>query len=101
MTIAMKDLKILIIDDNPAIHSDFIKILSTKNSAENSDDDELDTFEKQMFGQKEKPESSLPKFRIVTATQGQDGVAKIAEALKDNDPYALAFVDIRMPPGWD
>lgn len=101
MTIAMKDLKILIIDDNPAIHSDFIKILSTKNSAENSDDDELDSFEKQMFGQKEKPESSLPKFRIVTASQGQDGVAKIAEALKDNDPYALAFVDIRMPPGWD
>lgn len=101
MTIATRDLKILIIDDNPAIHSDFIKILSTKNSAEHLEDTALDSFEKKMFGLKEKSESSLPKFRIVTATQGQDGVAKIAEALKDNDPYALAFVDIRMPPGWD
>lgn len=101
MTIATKDMKILIIDDNPAIHSDFIKILSTKNSAENVEDATLDSFEKQMFGLQKKPESSLPKFRIVTATQGQDGVAKIAEALHDNDPYALAFVDIRMPPGWD
>ncbi|STX40454.1 regulatory protein (GGDEF and EAL domains) [Legionella donaldsonii] len=101
MTIATKDMKILIIDDNPAIHSDFIKILSTKNSAENVEDAALDSFEKQMFGLQKKPESSLPKFRIVTATQGQDGVAKIAEALHDNDPYALAFVDIRMPPGWD
>lgn len=85
MTIATKDMKILIIDDNPAIHSDFIKILSTKNSAENVEDATLDSFEKQMFGLQKKPESSLPKFRIVTATQGQDGVAKIAEALHDND----------------
>ena len=25
----------------------------------------------------------------------------VQRALEENDPYALAFVDIRMPPGWD
>ena len=25
----------------------------------------------------------------------------VEQALQANDPYALAFVDIRMPPGWD
>ncbi|CEK12051.1 GGDEF/EAL-containing response regulator [Legionella hackeliae] len=95
-TTTSRSVKILIIDDNPAIHSDFIKILTTKNTLE---DNELANFEHQIFGKKRS--SELPTFRLITAMQGREGVAKIAEGLEDNDPYALAFVDIRMPPGWD
>ncbi|ASQ44799.1 EAL domain-containing protein [Legionella clemsonensis] len=98
VTTATKSLKILIIDDNPAIHSDFIKILTTKNSHV---DDQLAEFQHQVFGKQQHSHSNLPTFRLITATQGQEGVAKIAEGLEENDPYALAFVDIRMPPGWD
>ncbi|MDI9819033.1 EAL domain-containing protein [Tatlockia sp. PL877] len=95
----MNSVKILIIDDNPAIHSDFIKILTkSKNSSE---DKALMDYEQQVFGKKSAPDASLPRFELITATQGQEGVSKIAQAIKDNDPYALAFVDIRMPPGWD
>ncbi|KTD15985.1 regulatory protein (GGDEF and EAL domains) [Legionella lansingensis] len=97
MRAATKNVKILIIDDNPAIHSDFIKILTTKNS---SDDLELANFEQKVLGKKNQ-EPTLPAFRLVTATQGQEGVEKISQAVQENDPYALAFVDIRMPPGWD
>ncbi|WP_324602954.1 response regulator, partial [Legionella drancourtii] len=43
----------------------------------------------------------LPHFQIDTALQGQEGVKLIKKAFKDGNPYALAFVDIRMPPGWD
>ncbi|MGH8024632.1 MAG: PAS domain S-box protein, partial [Limisphaerales bacterium] len=32
---------------------------------------------------------------------GSDALALVAAALKADDPYSLAFVDIRMPPGWD
>ncbi|OCH97685.1 diguanylate cyclase [Legionella jamestowniensis] len=95
--VTTRSVKILIIDDNPDIHSDFIKILTTKSAHEN---DQLAKFEHQVFG-KQHSNSNLPSFRLITATQGQEGVAKIAEGIEENDPYALAFVDIRMPPGWD
>jgi diguanylate cyclase (GGDEF)-like protein len=90
------NLRILIIDDNPEIHKDFTKILTEDNSNEN----ELDNFEQEIFGKKNE-ESTLPKFLIGTAYQGQEGVEKIAQAIAEGIPYALAFVDVRMPPGWD
>jgi diguanylate cyclase (GGDEF)-like protein len=94
------NLRILIIDDNPEIHKDFIKILTRKPSAQS----ELANLEKEIFDQVGlAPVSAdhLPNFQIDTATQGQEGVERIAQALKKGIPYALAFVDIRMPPGWD
>lgn len=88
------EFRILIIDDNPEIHRDFIKILTT------SPHDEFNKLSAEIFG--EQPEEILlPDFEISTASQGQEGVAKIKEALANQHPYALAFVDIRMPPGWD
>src|SRR5262249_8668451 len=38
---------------------------------------------------------------IDSAYQGQEGLALIEEAVKKGKPYAMAFVDVRMPPGWD
>ncbi len=87
--------KILIIDDNPSIHLDFIKILKAEQQID------LDTARQELFGAPEVEDSSLPSFEIDTASQGQEGVEKIKEANQMGHPYALAFVDIRMPPGWD
>ena len=86
---------ILIIDDNPAIHSDFIKILSTSSSSS-----KLDQLSEGIFGEKKEKEL-LPKFQIDVASQGQEGVEHVKAALKQGWHYSLAFVDIRMPPGWD
>ncbi len=99
--------RIIIIDDNPHIHSDFIKILSLNKNETN-----LDTFEGKLFADKavktdteDKPIASqaiqVPIFEIETALQGQEGVQKIKASLDEGRPFALAFVDIRMPPGWD
>ena len=86
--------RILVIDDNPAIHLDFMKILKTEASSE------LDGLNKELFDESE-TKSSLPNFQIDVASQGQEGVRYIENALKNQRPYSLAFVDIRMPPGWD
>jgi CheY-like chemotaxis protein len=92
------NLHILIVDDNPDIHTDFIKIL-TANSAKKR---ALTNIESQLFGENNNEEkTTLPEFHIETATQGQEGVEKIAKAKNEGNPFALAFVDIRMPPGWD
>jgi diguanylate cyclase (GGDEF)-like protein len=89
--------RILIIDDNPAIHQDFIKILEVRGTSP-----DLAILEGEIFGDVNKvEESALPHFQIDTASQGQEGVERVKEALEEGKPYALAFVDIRMPPGWD
>jgi PAS domain S-box-containing protein len=36
-----------------------------------------------------------------SAYQGQEGLALLEQAQKEGRPYWMAFVDVRMPPGWD
>ncbi len=88
--------RILIIDDNESIHSDFRKILGGQGAGGGR----LQDLENALFGSTEKP-VDRPGFRIDSAFQGQEGLALVQRALDENDPYAMAFVDVRMPPGWD
>src|SRR5580698_5128579 len=87
--------RILVIDDNKAIHDDFKKILGKKASSSN-----LDAAEAALFGE-EAPKMGLPEFEIDSAFQGHQGLEMIEKSLKEGRPYAMAFVDVRMPPGWD
>ncbi len=89
--------RILVIDDNRAIHDDFRKVFAM---AEPVDDAELAAAEALLFDAPA-PTTDSEWFEIDTAAQGVDGVAKVRQALAAGHPYALAFVDIRMPPGWD
>src|SRR5947208_5410683 len=89
--------RILIIDDNPSIHEDFRKILSP---ADVKLAQELDADEAALFG--ETADASRPwNFQIDSAFQGQEGLEKVRKAVATGVPYAVAFVDVRMPPGWD
>jgi diguanylate cyclase (GGDEF)-like protein/PAS domain S-box-containing protein len=92
--------RIIVIDDNPSIHQDFIKILSGTNGSASDTGTALDKINMQLFGKK-KEVTMLGKLKIDTASQGSEGVDKIKAAIAEGDPYSLAFVDIRMPPGWD
>jgi two-component system cell cycle sensor histidine kinase/response regulator CckA len=89
--------RILIIDDNPAIHEDFRKVLGPTTTALAR---ELDAETAELFGAPDEPveESS---FQIDSAFQGEEGLEKIRAAAARKAPYAVAFVDVRMPPGWD
>lgn len=90
--------RILIIDDNPDIHRDFKTILAFKKT----DDAFLDAMDEKLFGAVRHEESeSLPQFEIDSAMQGEVGCELVRESLQQNKPYALAFVDIRIPPGID
>ena len=88
--------RILIIDDNQNIHHDFREILESK--VDNIDG--LVEAEAAIFGSALK--SSIPEgFEIDSAFQGEEGLAMIKTAVDEARPYALVFVDMRMPPGWD
>src|SRR5437016_2991147 len=91
--------RILVIDDNPAIHEDFRKILSPELcSIQNT----LEEGETVLFG---KPDTAgaVPdaNYQVDSASQGQEGLRMVEQAVQEGRPYALAFVDVRMPPGWD
>jgi PAS domain S-box-containing protein len=86
--------RILVIDDNQAIHDDMRKILlGEAETQERLQDDEAF-----LFGVEAVP---ITKFAIDSAYQGQEGLAKLEQSVAQGRPYALAFVDVRMPPGWD
>jgi diguanylate cyclase (GGDEF)-like protein/PAS domain S-box-containing protein len=86
--------RILLADDMPAIHDDFRKILLPAAAAAN-----LDDVEAALFGASVK--AAAPDFVLDSAYQGQEALAKVREAMRIDRPFALAFVDMRMPPGWD
>jgi PleD family two-component response regulator len=90
--------RILIIDDNASIHLDFRKVLGAQ--AEHSAQAALDVLEANLFGETAVA-AVRPNFEIDSAHQGQEGVAMAGQALAEGRPYAMAFVDMRMPPGWD
>jgi CheY-like chemotaxis protein len=88
--------RILLIDDNLSIHEDFRKILSGASDLE----DNLNEKEAALFGDR-KRDLKLPMFEIDSAYQGEEGFELIEKSLREGRSYALAFVDVRMPPGWD
>ena len=89
--------RILIIDDNPAIHEDFRKILSPVDSLPQGS---LKRTEAALFGETHGNTRELT-FQVDSAFQGQEGLEKVRAAFAAGEPYAVAFVDVRMPPGWD
>src|SRR5450631_833707 len=95
---AVSNHRILIIDDNAAIHHDFRKVLSA--DAELTAKHALDSLEADIFGEPATA-AARPNFEIDSAHQGQEGVAMAHQAIVEGRPYAMAFVDMRMPPGWD
>ena len=88
--------RILIVDDNRAIHEDFQKILGAGAPT----DDALTETEAALFGVAP-PRVPRMVFNLDSAFQGEEGLAMVEAALREGRPYALAFVDGRMPPGWD
>ncbi len=87
--------RILLIDDTLGIHEDFRKILAPAVAST-----ALDDVESELFGSEATP-SSAQGFELDSAYQGEEGLAKVRAAQQTGLPYALAFVDMRMPPGWD
>jgi len=88
--------RILVVDDNPAIHEDFRKILAAGDASTSMIDQEA---EELLGGTKLK--SLGLAFTLDSAFQGQEALDKIKKAVAANQPHAMAFIDMRMPPGWD
>lgn len=52
-------------------------------------------------GEEASADGQLPPFDVVFVDQGRDAVAAVQAGLEAGDPFKLAFLDMRMPPGID
>lgn len=95
---AARNNRVLVIDDNPAIHADVRKILCPAASPAAQ---ALDSLEAELLGSPSPPVRPAAQFEVDSAHQGREGLERVREALAAGRPYAMAFVDVRMPPGWD
>jgi len=95
--------RILIVDDNRAIHEDFHKILG----AATAERTELDALHAELFGgggTRAGADAALPGelvFELASAYQGDEAIDKVIRGRSEGEPYALVFIDVRMPPGID
>jgi two-component system, sensor histidine kinase and response regulator len=90
--------RILVVDDNQSIHDDFKAVLG--ESKANGSAARLDEAENALFGSSSAAIPDL-RFRIDSALQGEQAKAMVEAACREGRPYAMAFVDMRMPPGWN
>ncbi|MFQ5501013.1 MAG: response regulator [Phycisphaerae bacterium] len=87
--------RILVVDDNEAIHKDFRKILTPRSSVKGLDEDET-----ALFGQSSSTPMKDP-FEVDSVYQGQEALDRVRQTKSEGREYAMAFIDVRMPPGWD
>jgi len=97
--------RILLIDDERPVHEAYHKILAPKPPVDTG----FDELEAAMFGDEDDGSQAAEAsgtggsidFELSSAHQGQEGVEMCQAAMTEGRPYAMAFVDMRMPPGID
>jgi signal transduction histidine kinase/DNA-binding NarL/FixJ family response regulator len=93
---APPNLRLLVIDDSPSIHADFRKILQPEDRRDAAFDD----LRARLFAETSR-RAAAPTYEVEYALQGQEALSLVERATAEGRPYALAFLDVRMPPGWD
>ncbi len=86
--------RVLVVDDQREIHQDFEEML-TPGLTGSSTDDLAEAFAPEV------DESFLPKFQLLHARGGSEAYDIVKAAIEADDPIAVAYIDIRMPPGMD
>ena len=93
---ALKQWRVLAVGDDVSIHEDYHKVLNPKNN-----DNGLET-ESFLFGDDVHENQNLEfRYIIDSAYQGEEAFEMVRQSLKQNCPYCIALIDVRMPPGWD
>src|SRR5574340_651434 len=97
-TTLLRSWRVLLVDDNHLIHEDLRKCIVAEPDEEAA---ALDDAASALFGDAVHKPQPADHFEVNSAYQGQEALSMVQQAVHEGDPYAVAFVDMRMPPGWD
>lgn len=91
--------RILAIDDAPEILAAYQQVLCPEAGLQVFES-EMEGLAASLFG-KGSEMSSPPLFELVLSRQADEGVEKTKTAIQEGRPFAVAFIDVRLPPGRD
>jgi signal transduction histidine kinase/CheY-like chemotaxis protein len=97
--------RVLIIDDEEIVRDNIEEILIPRRVLQN---EMISNASNILFGEIDEDEKiisssssgNIPAFIVDKAINGMEGVEKIKKSIEDHNPYAVIFLDMRMP-GWD
>jgi diguanylate cyclase (GGDEF)-like protein len=97
-------MRILVIDDEPAMHEAYRRTFEARQ--EEYDRANLAVLATELFGTEDRASDNdetphLKQIELVHAEQGLEALRLVSESIKEGNPFQVAFVDIRMPPGID
>lgn len=97
----LKNRSLLVIDDNHSLHRDYQAVLCPDQRDEG--ETKLDELEELLLGDstQDKKKRRERNFSIQSTYQGEEAYELVKRHLAKGIRYPLAFVDMRMPPGWD
>lgn len=90
--------RILVADDEPRILEEYRCVLGV--SGQDTDDSAMADLEVELFGG-DKMATDEPRYDVCLCRQGEEAVAVVRQAVEQGLPFAVAFLDVRMPPGID
>ena len=93
-----RNTRVLVVDDQESIYIDFQDMLGVKTKKRKADD-LSDAF--LSAGGDDKRTGDAVSYELSYASSGDEAYRMIKAAKDSNRPYAVAYVDIRMPPGMD
>lgn len=91
--------RVLIIDDNQEVRSDYKQVFDLHRDTASTSD----RLEDELFGPSNGSPSlrPTPDFHLSFASQGHEGYEICKNHYEEKLRFQVAFVDMRMPPGWD
>ncbi len=95
-------MRILVIDDEVSVREAYARTFAPADPGLRGA--RLRALAADLFGDDEPAAEPVPveaPFAVSYAAQGEEGVAMVAAALAEGEPYSVAFIDVRMPPGID
>ncbi|MCP4113697.1 MAG: response regulator [Desulfobacteraceae bacterium] len=93
--------RIIVIDDEASILGAFKEILKGPEQISGIDEIAALTDELSQEPLEKKTQVPGPDYELATALQGEDGYRTVKDAKNSGNPFSLAFIDVRMPPGWN
>ena len=94
---------VLVIDDEEMVRNDIEEILTPRKSSAESDSVGLAAsilFDSPKPASSSKRTSNIPNFTVDKASNGMEGLELVKKSVANGVPYAVIFLDMRMP-GWD
>ena len=91
--------RVLVVDDDAHVIGEFLRCLGEDFEPDTATST-LGDLEKVLLGE-ESEEQSASRFEVHCRKQGEAAIDAVAAGLKRGEPYAIAFIDVHMPPGMD